>query len=152
MRKQLKLEELEEFRRIQNNLALGRSASYSHSKDTNAQSWRLIPESRICAGMKGKQKKNAAIPHGHVCHGVNAEAKALAGIRWAHENQVLVVCAPVSLAGKRMSNKDIILSIFDRIFLEKIIAFFRSGNFEAVRRASPGQLRNFLRSRTKAHC
>ena len=47
--------------------------------------------------MEGKQKKNAAIPHG-----VNAEAKVLAGIRWAHENQVLAVCAPVFLSGKRM--------------------------------------------------
>jgi hypothetical protein len=40
--------------------------------------------------MNGKQKKNAAVPHG-----VNAEAKVLAGIRWAHENDVLAVCAPV---------------------------------------------------------
>jgi hypothetical protein len=47
--------------------------------------------------MKGKQKKNAAIPHG-----VNGEAKVLAGIRWAHKNEVLVVCAPVFFAGKRM--------------------------------------------------
>ncbi len=47
--------------------------------------------------MKGKQKKNAAIPHG-----VNAEAKILAGIRWAHENEVLAVCAPVTFARKRM--------------------------------------------------
>jgi hypothetical protein len=47
--------------------------------------------------MKRKQKKNAAIPHG-----VHAEAKVLAGIRWAHENEVLAVCAPVSLEGKRM--------------------------------------------------
>jgi hypothetical protein len=46
--------------------------------------------------MKGKQKKNAAIPHG-----VNAEAKVLAGIRWAHENEVLAVCAPVTFAGKK---------------------------------------------------
>ncbi len=53
--------------------------------------------SRICTGMKGKQKKNAAIPYG-----VNVEAKVLAGIRWAHENEVLAVCAPVCLAGKRM--------------------------------------------------
>jgi hypothetical protein len=53
--------------------------------------------SRICAGMNGKQKKNAAIPHS-----VNAEAKVLAGIRWAHENEVLAVCAPVTFAGKRM--------------------------------------------------
>ncbi len=51
--------------------------------------------------MEGKQKnlKNAAIPHV-----LNAEAKVLAGIRWAarHENEVLVVCAPVSFAVKRM--------------------------------------------------
>jgi hypothetical protein len=47
--------------------------------------------------MKGKQKKNAAIPHG-----VNAEAKVLASIRWAHENEVLAVCAPVTFADKRM--------------------------------------------------
>ena len=47
--------------------------------------------------MEGKQKKNAAIPHD-----LNAEAKVLAGIRWAHENEVLAVCAPVSFAGKRM--------------------------------------------------
>ncbi len=47
--------------------------------------------------MKGKQKKNAAIPHG-----VNAEEKVLAGIRWAHEKEVLAFFAPVSLAGKRM--------------------------------------------------
>jgi hypothetical protein len=45
----------------------------------------------------GEKKKNPAIPHG-----VNAETKVLAGIRWAHENQVLAVCAPVSLHGKRM--------------------------------------------------
>ncbi len=56
----------------------------------------------------------------------------------------------VSLAG--CCNKDITFSIFDRILLEKIIAFFRSGNFEAVRRACPGQLRKLLRSRTKTHC
>jgi hypothetical protein len=53
--------------------------------------------SRICAGMKRKQKKNAAIPHG-----VNAEAKVLASIRWVHEKEVLAVCAPVFFAGKRM--------------------------------------------------
>ncbi len=47
--------------------------------------------------MEGKQKKNAAIPHG-----LHAEAKVLAGIRWTHENEVLAVCAPVSFAGKRM--------------------------------------------------
>jgi hypothetical protein len=47
--------------------------------------------------MNGKQKKNAAIPHG-----VNGEAKVFAGIRWAHENEVLPVCAPVTFAGKRM--------------------------------------------------
>jgi hypothetical protein len=49
--------------------------------------------SRVCAGLKGEKKKNPAIPHG-----VNAETKVLAGIRWAHENQVLAVCAPVFLA------------------------------------------------------
>jgi len=53
--------------------------------------------SRVCAGLKGEKKKNPAIPHG-----VNAETKVLAGIRWTHENQVLAVCAPVSLDGKRM--------------------------------------------------
>jgi len=55
--------------------------------------------SRICAGIEGKQKnlKSAAIPH---C--LNVEANVLAGIRWAHENEVLAVCAPVSFAGKRM--------------------------------------------------
>jgi hypothetical protein len=47
--------------------------------------------------MKGKQKQNSAIPHG-----VNAQAKVLAGIRWAHEYQVLAICLPVSLVGKRM--------------------------------------------------
>jgi hypothetical protein len=47
--------------------------------------------------MNEKQKKNAAI-----LHGVNAEAKVLAGIRWAHENEFLAVCAPVTFAGKRM--------------------------------------------------
>ena len=52
--------------------------------------------SRVCAGMKGKQEKNAAIPHG-----INADAKVLASIRWAHEYQVLAVCLPVSLEGKR---------------------------------------------------
>ena len=52
--------------------------------------------SRVCAGIKGKQEKNAAIPHG-----INADAKVLASIRWAHEYQVLAVCLPVSLAGKR---------------------------------------------------
>jgi hypothetical protein len=49
-------------------------------------------------------------------------------------------------------SKDIIFSAFDRIFLETIIAFFRSGNFEAVRRACPGPLGKLLRSRTKPHC
>jgi hypothetical protein len=34
--------------------------------------------SRICAGLKGKQKNNAAIPHG-----IHAQAKVLAGIRWS---------------------------------------------------------------------
>ena len=53
-------------------------------------------DSRVCAGMKGKQEKNAAIPHG-----INADAKVLASIRWAHEYQVLAVCLPVSLDGKR---------------------------------------------------
>jgi hypothetical protein len=53
--------------------------------------------SRICAGMNGKQKKNSVI-----LHGVNAEAKVLAGIRWAHEYEVLAVCVPVTFAGKRM--------------------------------------------------
>jgi hypothetical protein len=45
--------------------------------------------------MKGKQTKNVAIPHG-----VNGEAKVLAGISWAHENEVLVVCASVFLPEK----------------------------------------------------
>ena len=49
------------------NLAPGRSASSSHSKDTTAV---VELDSRVCAGMNDKQKKNAAIPH---C--VNAEAK-----------------------------------------------------------------------------
>jgi hypothetical protein len=49
--------------------------------------------------MKGKSKKNSAIPHSF-----NAEAKVLAGIRWAHENEVLAVCAPVCLAEKRISD------------------------------------------------
>ena len=53
-------------------------------------------DSRICAGIKGKQEKNAAIPHG-----INADAKVLASIRWAYEYQVLAVCLPVSLEGKR---------------------------------------------------
>jgi hypothetical protein len=48
--------------------------------------------SRVCAGIKGKQEKNAAIPHG---------INVLASIRWAHEYQVLAVCLPVSLGGKR---------------------------------------------------
>ncbi len=48
--------------------------------------------------------------------------------------------------------KTIIFSSFHRIFLEKNIAFFRSGNFEAVRRACPGPIRKILRSRTKTHC
>ena len=53
--------------------------------------------SRVCAGIKGKQEKNAAIPHG-----INADAKVLANTRWAHgEYQVLAVCVPVSLEGKR---------------------------------------------------
>ena len=53
-------------------------------------------DSRVCAGMKGKQEKNAAIPHG-----INADAKVLASIRWAHEYQVLAVCLPELLGGKR---------------------------------------------------
>ena len=53
--------------------------------------------SRVCAGMKGEKKKNAAIPHS-----VNAETKVLASISWVHDNQDLAVCGPVSLAGKRM--------------------------------------------------
>jgi hypothetical protein len=53
-------------------------------------------KSRVCAGIKEKQKKNAAIPHG-----IDADAKVLAGIRWAHEHQVLAVCLPVSLERKR---------------------------------------------------
>jgi len=52
--------------------------------------------SRVCAGIKGKQEKNAAIPHG-----INADAKILASIRRAHEYQVLAVCLPVFLEGKR---------------------------------------------------
>jgi hypothetical protein len=51
-------------------------------------------DSRVCAGIKGKQEKNAAIPHS-----INAEV--LASIRWAHEYEVLVVCLLVSLEGKR---------------------------------------------------
>ncbi len=39
---------------------------------------------RVCAGIKGKQRQNSAIPH---C--VDAHAKGLAGIRWAHKHQVL---------------------------------------------------------------
>ncbi len=50
--------------------------------------------SRVCAGIKGKQEKNAAIPHG-----INADAKVLASIRWAHEYQVLAVCLPEFLGG-----------------------------------------------------
>jgi hypothetical protein len=34
-------------------------------------------------------------------HVINADAKVLASIRWAHEHQVLAVCLPVSLEGKR---------------------------------------------------
>jgi hypothetical protein len=52
--------------------------------------------SRVCAGIKGKQEKNAAIPHG-----INADAKVLASIRWAHEHQILAIRLPVSLDGKR---------------------------------------------------
>ena len=37
--------DLDVFKRIQINLEPGGSASYSHSKDTSAHSWRLIPES-----------------------------------------------------------------------------------------------------------
>jgi hypothetical protein len=51
---------------------------------------------RVCAGIKGKQEKNAAISHG-----INADAKVLVSIRWAHEHQVLAVCVPVSLEGKK---------------------------------------------------
>jgi hypothetical protein len=48
--------------------------------------------------MRGEKKKNAAIPRG-----VDAEAKVLAGMRWAHESSwVLSVCAHVFLAGKKM--------------------------------------------------
>jgi hypothetical protein len=42
-------------------------------------------------------KKNTALPYG-----VNAANKVVAFIRWAHENQVMAVCFPESLAGKRM--------------------------------------------------
>ncbi len=52
--------------------------------------------SRVCAGIEGKQEKNAAIPHG-----MNAEPKVIASIRWAHKYQILAVCLPVSLEGKR---------------------------------------------------
>jgi hypothetical protein len=52
--------------------------------------------SRVCAGIKGKQEKNAAIPHG-----IYADAKVLASIRWAHEHQILAIRLPVSLDGKR---------------------------------------------------
>jgi hypothetical protein len=45
VRKQLKLGELDIFRLIQNNLVPGGASSYSHSKDTNALSWSLIPKS-----------------------------------------------------------------------------------------------------------
>jgi hypothetical protein len=37
---------------------------------------------RVCAGIKGKQEKNAAIPHG-----INDDVKVLASIGWAHEYQ-----------------------------------------------------------------
>jgi hypothetical protein len=40
--KHLKLEQLDIFRPIQHNLAPDGSLSYSHSTDTNAQSWGLI--------------------------------------------------------------------------------------------------------------
>ena len=52
--------------------------------------------SRVCAGIKGKQEKNAAIPHG-----INADAKVLASIRWANEHQILAIRLPVCLDGKR---------------------------------------------------
>jgi hypothetical protein len=52
--------------------------------------------SRVCAGIKGKPEKNAAIPHG-----IYADAKVLASIKWAHEHQVLAIHLPVSLEGKR---------------------------------------------------
>jgi hypothetical protein len=42
---------------------------------------------------------------------VNAEAKVLAGIRWAHETEVMAVCAPVCLAGKRMRDYSIFRDI-----------------------------------------
>jgi hypothetical protein len=42
--------------------------------------------SRVCAGIKEKQEQNSAIPH---C--VDAHAKILASIRWAHKHQVLAV-------------------------------------------------------------
>ncbi len=45
--------------------------------------------------------------------------------------------------------KTITFSSFHRIFLEKIIALFRSGNFEAVRPACPEAIWKLLRSRTK---
>ena len=44
-KKQLKLEQLDIFRGIEHYLVPGGAVSYSHSKDTNAQSWRLIQES-----------------------------------------------------------------------------------------------------------
>ena len=50
------------------------------------------------------------------------------------------------------SIKTIIFSSFHKIFLEKNIVFFCSGNFEAVRRACPGPIWKLLRSRTKTHC
>jgi hypothetical protein len=43
--KHLILELLDIFRQIEHNLAPGGSSSYAHSTDTNAKSWRLIPES-----------------------------------------------------------------------------------------------------------
>ncbi len=49
-------------------------------------------DSIVSAGRKGKQKKNSAIPR---C--VNAKAKVLSGIRRAHKNQILVVCATAVL-------------------------------------------------------
>ncbi len=39
--------------------------------------------SRVCVGIEGKQEQNLAIPH---C--VDAHAKVLASIRWAHKYQV----------------------------------------------------------------
>jgi hypothetical protein len=43
-------------------------------------------DSRVCAGINGKQEQNSAIPH---C--VDAHTKVLAVIRWVHKHQVLAV-------------------------------------------------------------